>query len=62
MKTGKADGPSEIVIEMISSAAKKIMKSIAKHASKAVFLQIGTFRIERKLHRFEIAGPSNEDH
>ena len=48
MKTGKAASPSGIVIEMIRSPGKEIMKSItnfAKRIIKTVFLQIGTFFI-----------------
>ena len=49
MKTGKAAGPSGIVIEMIGSAGKKIIKSITNLANgiikEGLLLQIGTFPI-----------------
>ena len=49
MKTGKAAGPSKIVIEMIRSAGKEISNQLqtlqAALLRKAIFLQIGTFCI-----------------
>ena len=49
MRTVKAAGPSGIVIEMIRSAGKEIIKSITDFANRiikeAVFLQIGNFRM-----------------
>ena len=49
MKTGKAAGPSGIVIKMIRSAGKEIIKSITNLANKIIkecrFLQIVTFCI-----------------
>ena len=49
MKTGKAAGPSGIVIEMIRSSGKEIIKSITNLANgiikEGLLLQIGTFHI-----------------
>ena len=36
MKTGKAAGPSGILIEMIRSAGKEIIKSITNHANRII--------------------------
>ena len=49
MKTGKAAGPSGIVIEMIRSSGKEIIKSITNLANgiikEGLLLQMGTFHI-----------------